>query len=62
MIIWPLALTLFPGALLLHAELARRDLNAPVSPDPFRRDRLRNGESLDPDGEIAPNPRFPSRR
>lgn len=61
MISWPLALTLFLGALLLHAELARRDLNAPVPPDPFCPDRLRNGESPDPDAETAPNARFPNR-
>jgi predicted lipid-binding transport protein (Tim44 family) len=62
MITWPLALALFIGALLLHLEIARGDMNAPRPPDPFRQERLRGGESLNPDDEVAPNPRFPKRR
>ena len=59
MLTWPLTLALFLGALLLHLEIVQRDLNAPKPPDPYRSDRLRGGESLDPDSEVAPNPRFP---
>ena len=62
MITWPLALALFFGALLLHLEIIQRDMNAPKPPDPFRQERLRGGESLDPDDEVSPNPRFPKRR
>jgi|GEM_PF-3728227 len=60
MISWALALALFLGALLLHLEIARRDLEAPPPPDPYRDERIRNGESLDPDSETAPQPRFPA--
>jgi hypothetical protein len=62
MITWPLALALFIGALLLHLEIIQRDMNAPKPPDPFRQERLRGGESLDPDDEVFLNPRFPKRR
>ena len=61
MVSWPMALALFLGALLLHLEIVRRDFQAPKPPDPFRQDRIRGGESLDPDAEVAPNPRFPDR-
>ena len=61
MISWFLALALLLGAFALHAEIAARDLNARRPRDPYRADRLRNGESLDPDNETSPDPCFPRR-
>ncbi len=62
MISWALALALFLGAFVLHAEIVGRDLNAPRPRDPYRADRIKNGESLDPDNETAPDPCHPPRR
>jgi hypothetical protein len=59
MISWALALALLLGAFVLHAEIAARDLNGPRPRDPYRAERLRNGESLDPDNETSPDPCFP---
>lgn len=59
MISWALALALLLGAFVFHAEIAARDLNGPRPRDPYRAERLRNGESLDPDNETSPDPCFP---
>ena len=62
MMSWALALALFLFAIVIHLMIVIPDYIAPKPRDPYRYYRFRDGESRDPDAEVAANPRFPERR